>query len=713
MRNSKGFTLIELIVSIAIMGILLIIALPQVSKIKEENKDKKYEAYQNSIERASKLFMDSNSKDIFGYQDSGCYRVKYSELKNANLIKAFAEQDIVCSNDEETYVDVKKVLNEFEYISSLVCRNKNGNIVYPYPDYDANEMEPCTNEPDNDSPKIIITSDDKNQWINTSENELEVKIKIYDTMGLGKNLSIKYKWVNIKTNAPSKWYMKDFKNKGGIKETTINYTIPQANLPTDSGTYRLEVYPNKTSNRRGIVDYRGNEYNGYETLSSFMIDNTAPTVPTSTIRYDSSTGTVRTNSSSWTNKTLWWGDFLSMDNESGVQHYEYSERCTGEKSYNLRTSYTYTSNKNTTYCIRAVDNAGNISDWSEAYYFRIDKDAPSLPTSSINFNGHWMDANAKPNSNNSMVNITSFNNTGHSCSDIWWGNFNATDTGGSGISHYEYSDGCTGSKSNNLGSSYHYTTTWNHNYCIRSVDKAGNVSAWSNKYHIELTFDPCKCGATSGCNSNASSVCTSTTTYSSWSSCSVKCGSGGTKTRTKTTTSKCNGTTRTYKTTEKESCNEKACYNLGNDKNSYTYSVCPSDQLKATASECAANQKDKMNVSLSKTSGKTYQYLTVTVTVHMNKYDYSFNSSCPTRRVCIAKKGSNTCTVNLGSFDIGSRTWLGLNKVKTVVSSKSVKVSTLDKAKYRIVIDDNGCGSKIFRFRDDNTTEAFEVTINP
>lgn len=69
-RNRFGFTLTELIVVIAIMGVILILALPQVANIQRANKDSKYETYQKSLETAAKLYVDSNTKDLFGY-DSG------------------------------------------------------------------------------------------------------------------------------------------------------------------------------------------------------------------------------------------------------------------------------------------------------------------------------------------------------------------------------------------------------------------------------------------------------------------------------------------------------------------------------------------------------------------------------------------------------------------------------------------------------------------
>ena len=111
---------------------------------------------------------------------------------------------------------------------------------------------------------------------------------------------------------------------------------------------------------------------------TFKMDKTAPGVPTSTIRYDSASGSVRTNANSWTNRTLWWGSFSATDTgTSGVNHYEYSTNCTGTKSGNLSSSYTYDTDRNWQFCIRSVDNAGNASAWSGRYYFMIDKTKPT------------------------------------------------------------------------------------------------------------------------------------------------------------------------------------------------------------------------------------------------------------------------------------------------------------------------------------------------
>ena len=79
-ENKRGFTLIELIAVIFIMGIMLILALPQVSKIQQANKNRKYETYELSIERGAKLYTDSNAKDMFGNNNSGVMLSRILEI---------------------------------------------------------------------------------------------------------------------------------------------------------------------------------------------------------------------------------------------------------------------------------------------------------------------------------------------------------------------------------------------------------------------------------------------------------------------------------------------------------------------------------------------------------------------------------------------------------------------------------------------------------
>ena len=87
MKNKKGFTLVELLVAIAIMGIITAIAIPMIRNIREGNENKQYQTYAESLKHAAKLYLDSYEEDMFGRQETGCAIITYNQLKSRNLIK--------------------------------------------------------------------------------------------------------------------------------------------------------------------------------------------------------------------------------------------------------------------------------------------------------------------------------------------------------------------------------------------------------------------------------------------------------------------------------------------------------------------------------------------------------------------------------------------------------------------------------------------------
>ena len=341
-KNNKAFTLIELIVVIAIIGIILILALPQVGKIQEANKNRKYEVYEMSIERGAKLYVDSRARDMFGNNNSGCVTVKYSELKASNVIKDFGMDDVTCSNDSETYVEVRKINNDYRYDVAIICRQggETGKIVHKKT---IDDSFTCSINPDTAPPTVEVSPSSNSEWINPKE--LTVKIKISDESGLNKNIGIKYYWVNNAGEKVSKDFTYNYNNKKGV--TKVSYKIPENNMKGVSGEVYLVVEPYRSTNTNGIQDVLGNEKSIAQQEGPYKLDGTKPSCGTATGAKDT-----------WTN-----------------QNFTISQQCIDNESGCVKDTYekTFTSST-TTYTFTIKDKAGNTNECEVDVY--LDKDKP-------------------------------------------------------------------------------------------------------------------------------------------------------------------------------------------------------------------------------------------------------------------------------------------------------------------------------------------------
>ena len=341
-KNNKAFTLIELIVVIAIIGIILILALPQVGKIQEANKNRKYEVYEMSIERGAKLYVDSRARDMFGNNNSGCVTVKYSELKASNVIKDFGMDDVTCSNDSETYVEVRKINDDYRYDVAIICRQggETGKIVHKKT---IDDSFTCSINPDTAPPTVEVSPSSNSEWINPKE--LTVKIKISDESGLNKNIGIKYYWVNNAGEKVSKDFTYNYNNKKGV--TKVSYKIPENNMKGVSGEVYLVVEPYRSTNTNGIQDVLGNEKSIAQQEGPYKLDGTKPSCGTATGAKDT-----------WTN-----------------QNFTISQQCIDNESGCVKDTYekTFTSST-TTYTFTIKDKAGNTNECEVDVY--LDKDKP-------------------------------------------------------------------------------------------------------------------------------------------------------------------------------------------------------------------------------------------------------------------------------------------------------------------------------------------------
>lgn len=106
--NNRGFTLTELIVTIAIMGIITMISYPAIDKLQISHQQDLYETYEKAIKVGAQLYVDKYSRDIFEEDRDTCVYVYFKELKSEQLVKDFRSKKNVSVNEDQTFVKISK-----------------------------------------------------------------------------------------------------------------------------------------------------------------------------------------------------------------------------------------------------------------------------------------------------------------------------------------------------------------------------------------------------------------------------------------------------------------------------------------------------------------------------------------------------------------------------------------------------------------------------
>lgn len=627
--NSKGFTLVELLVAITILGIVLVIALPQVSNLQTENAKTKYKKYAESVVSSAKLYTDSYSKDMFGNNSSGCYDIPYSALSAKSLVKDIKIDNSTCDTyaaDKKTsltFVRVYKSNENYLYDISIKCNDKNGKEIYN----ESLEKDICDGtRTDTEGPTISISVN--SNWTtgkDASGNALNATVKIRDPYGLKENVQVEYAWTKTASNISGLTFKtKKFTNSRTelVQELSFKVQYPQ----NENGEWYLVVRPAGTE---GLRDANGNYYSGgYEKSAVVRLDNTKPTIDK----------TTNSHNGKWTADQVTISATAS-DTLSGVKKIYYTYKSDGSslksdwaKSFAagsrgpVEVNKIWTTEINETVYVVAEDMVGNKSTIKSAGTVQIDKAPPAVPKMTLY---KWSSNATTPTSTSGLATYSSGS----------WSNKNiyVVPSGGSdnasGKVTYQYTTtGAQGSVNNKTATSTSITNQGTSTIKYRACDQVGNCSAYTTAATVKLDKTVPTCASSGGNAAWTTGRRTLTGT------CSDTGGSGcKSKKITKPYSSDINSTTESPGTVYDNAGNSAPCPANQTVRIDKTAPSTPTGGAIGTVSgsSTSASIKTAARGSTDNGSGlKRYLYLIKTSSGTPNKNDSRFTTSTSFTRSC-------------------------------------------------------------------------------
>lgn len=367
-KNNKGFTLIEVLVAITIMGIITVMALPGVQQLQSRNRERKYEKYGESLVSSAKLYVDSNGEDIFGYAVSGCADITFSELEAKALAKDYETNGITCVGNmtnadlrDDTFIHVEKKNNKYIYQPYITCTDKTGKIVYQTPDVVNRCENVSVGVQGNMTFNITAASDtERDKWTKTKQ----INVEIGSDAGLVPNFSA---YCLTKADNPDvcvegSRQRINFGNALGVK--SVKKTI---NLTDLTGEFYFVLLASEGS----IADLAGNQISENKRSNfTIKIDNTPPTITNITKAaplfwgdllyrlqvefYDEPAGSKIT-------RVTYTYDTDEEQDEKCPINLAYHGDCTDIKSPYITTAFTV--NRNVDVVMKVYDEAGNSASY--------------------------------------------------------------------------------------------------------------------------------------------------------------------------------------------------------------------------------------------------------------------------------------------------------------------------------------------------------------
>ena len=379
-KNNKGFTLVELLVTISILGLITVMSLPIIRNIIEANTLKKYATYKDSVETSAKLYVDSYSDDLFGKKLSGCAYITYDQMNEKKLIKDIQENGISCNSDK-TYVRVVKLNDKYTYTAQIGCGNSSSNekiasskvnILYPRQGVPRNET--CLYDA---KTKLSVKVSPYESYEKTDKKRYALKIILESVTGINNGVQVSYAWHKEETDSSKDiWQDATFRNISSSKQeeqilNTKTITLKSSEILTpdeETGSYKLLVKINNAMDITGtnlITDL-----NKIVTFGPYKIDNQPPVIKSLSVSsanqsYNTFKAKININATD--------NNMLSSQNDVKVCIKTNTSSCSSNDYKKYASSYDitipgekYDGSKERVY-VYVKDNAGNVKKDSADY----------------------------------------------------------------------------------------------------------------------------------------------------------------------------------------------------------------------------------------------------------------------------------------------------------------------------------------------------------
>ena len=306
MSNKKGFTLVELLVVMVVLGVVVGLSIPMLRNMSSANDNRQYKTYSQSVLSGSKMYVDSYEEDLFGREDYGCALITYDQLVEKRLLKDILVNDISCNSDK-TLVKVVKFDGQVFYKTYLGCGpEKNGRvskITILYPDEETPTPETCAGPGSGDPSgggggntiSITATPDSTGKY---DRKQKKSNVILTSSLGIRTEAVIYYAW-RQDTNyaAVTDWQKLDLQIPSKSKQmSTIskaeNVVVTSGDLLTPkggTGDYNLLLRVDRLDNlaEKPWINQE-DPTSKYLNFGPFKVDNTPPVFNDSTVISSSS-----------------------------------------------------------------------------------------------------------------------------------------------------------------------------------------------------------------------------------------------------------------------------------------------------------------------------------------------------------------------------------------------------------------------------------------